>query len=182
MFNYPVKILIIFISSLMLLACHKPPVLDNKLALNILTKSQTLLGYSISIITNNPKARGLKPSGWNCEDRQEWVDAGVVACKNSGRSGAYLKFTAEGRKLLLGSSWGDKVLRNAKVIAVTQNVLDVLSVEFIDESHAIIKYTWAYDQHMPFSNEQLKKTIALNVPRAEQVSVILDDDEWLVEH
>ncbi|PHS72354.1 MAG: hypothetical protein COB22_04925 [Cycloclasticus sp.] len=179
--NHLAKILFIFASSLILLACHKPPVLDNKLALKLLIATQSLPGYSISIVTNNPNGRGQNPTGWNCADKQAWIDEGVVSCKKSGRSGVYLKFTPEGSKLLLAKPWGDKVLRNANVIAVSQRIRDVVSIEMIDNTHAIVNYTWIYDQHTPFSNAQLKKAIALNIPQTEQTSATLKNGEWTIE-
>jgi hypothetical protein len=133
------------------------------------------------MVTNNPNARGKDSKGWNCDDKKPLVDAGVVSCKESGRSGVYLKFTNEGKKLLVGKPWGDSILRNAKVIAVTRRIDEILSIEIIDKTHAIINYAWAYDQHTPFSSDQLKKTIALNVPQIDQVSAILNDKTWTIE-
>jgi hypothetical protein len=178
MLNHLAKILCIFVVSLTLFACHKPAVLDKKLALNILITSHVLPGYTINIVTNNPHARREKASGWNCADKQAWVDAGVVNCKNSGRSGVYLKFTTEGKKLLVDDFWGNEVVRNAKVIAVSQHINDVSSIEMINNAHALINFTWIYDQHTAFSNAQLQKDILLNVPQTAQVPAILKNGEW----
>jgi len=181
MVNHLSKVSLVLIGTLMLFACHKAPVLDNKLALKLLTPSQTV-GYTISIVTNNPNARGKNASGWNCADKENLVELGVATCHKSGRSGSYLKFTVQGKKLLVGSPWGDEVLRNARVIAVTQSVQKVQSIELVDPSHAIINYTWAYDQHTAFSNEQLKKTITLNVQQSRQASAVLNNKEWIIEN
>jgi len=162
----------------MLLACHKPPVLDSKLAQNLLTTSKILPGYSISIVTNNPNARGANVSGWDCAAKKSWVDAGMVTCKESGRSGVYLKFTPEGKNLLVDTPWGDEIVRNARVIAVSQRINNITSIEMIDKSHAIINYTWVYAQHTAFSNDQLRKAITLNIPQAAQASAILKGSDW----
>ncbi|MEW4981667.1 MAG: hypothetical protein AB1Y26_00340 [Cycloclasticus sp.] len=181
MLNHLSKASLVLIGVLMLVACHKAPVLDNKLALELLTPSQTS-GYTISLVTNNPNARGKNANGWDCADKKNLVELGVVTCKKSGRSGSYLTFTSQGKQLLVGSPWGDEVLRNARVIAVTQSIQEIQSIEMIDPSHAIINYTWAYDQHTPFSNEQLKKTITLNVQQVGQVSAVLNNKEWTIEN
>ncbi|HIF18564.1 MAG TPA: hypothetical protein EYG50_00245 [Cycloclasticus sp.] len=181
MLNYSAKLLFVFISCSLLIACHKAPVLDNKLALKIVTANYTSSGYAISIVTNNPNARGEDSRGWNCDDKQAWVDAGVVSCKKAGRSGVYLKFTPVGEKLLIGKPWGDDILRNTRVIAVSQSIQDITSIELVDESHAIVNYSLVYDHYTPFANSQLKATIALNVPQIKQASIILKGDEWLID-
>jgi hypothetical protein len=181
MLNHPVKLLFVFISCSLLIACHKAPVLDNKLALKIISAQQTPSGYTISIVTNNPNARGDNARGWNCNDKQAWVDAGVVSCKKAGRSGVYLKFTTEGKALLMGKPWGDDILRNARVLAVAQSIQDIVSIEQVDKSHAIVNYSLIYDHYTPFANSQLKNIIRLNVAQTKQASIVLKDDEWLVE-
>lgn len=178
MLNHLTKILLVFSASLILLACHKPPVIDNALAKKLLTSSQISPGYSISIVTNNPNARRDNASGWSCADKKIWVDAGVVTCKKSGRSGVYLTFTSEGKNLLIGTPWGDEIVRNARVIAVSQRINNIESIEMVDKSHAIINYTWVYAQHTPFSNAQLRKAITLNIPQRAQTSAILSDGDW----
>ncbi|KXJ46943.1 MAG: hypothetical protein KUG55_03535 [Cycloclasticus sp.] len=180
MLNHLAKILPIFLISVLLVACHKAPSLDKALALKLLDSSYLSSGYTINLVTNNPHARGKKATGWNCADKKSLVSSGVVLCKESGRSGVYLKFTSEGEKLLVGSPWGDNTLRNARVIAVLQQVDEVQSIEMIDASHAIINYTWLYNQHTPFSNPQLEKTIALNVPQPARASAVLNDNEWTI--
>jgi len=182
MLNHLTKVLFIFISSLLLISCHKAPTLDKKLALSLLTLSNTSSGYAISIVTNNPHARGKNANGWNCSDKKSLIDSNVVTCKESGRSGVYLTFTHEGKKLLLGTPWGDDILRNARVLAVRQHIKEVQSINMIDTSHAIINYTWIYSQHTPFSNAQLQKTIALNIPQIAQVSAVLSKNKWTIKH
>jgi hypothetical protein len=181
MLNHPVKTLFVFISCLTLLACHKAPILDNTLALKLISASRTHAGYPISVVTNNPNAHGDDARGWNCADKQSLIDSAVVTCKKVGRSGVYLKFTREGKKLLLGNPWGDAILRNARVIAVSQRIQDILSIEMIDASHALVNYTWVYNQYTPFSSSSLKELIALNVPQTEQISIILKRKKWLIE-
>ncbi|ORU92492.1 MAG: hypothetical protein A6F70_02945 [Cycloclasticus sp. symbiont of Bathymodiolus heckerae] len=181
MLNHLTKALLVFIGSLVLVACHKAPALTNDLALKLLTSSPTLRGYTISIVTNNPNARGENKNGWGCDDKKELVKSGVVTCKESGRSSTYLNFTAQGKQLLVGEPWGDDVLRNARVIAVSQTIQEIQTLDIIDKSHAIIHYTWVYNKHTPFSNGQLKKVIALNVPQIGQVSVTLKDDRWVLD-
>lgn len=182
MLNHLTKTLFIFTSSLLLIACHKAPTLDKELALSLLTTSNTSSGYAISMVTNNPHARGKNANGWNCSDKKSLIDSKVVTCKESGRSGVYLTFTNEGKKLLLDSPWGDDVLRNARVLAVLQHIKEIQSIDMIDASHAIINYTWIYNQHTPFSNTQLQKTIALNVPQEAQTSAVLSNNEWTIKH
>jgi len=180
MLNHPTKIWGTFLACLFLVACHKAPSLDNALALKLLAPAYASSGYTVSIATNNPQARGKKPTGWNCTDKKPLVSSGLALCKESGRSGVYLKFTDEGKKLLVGSPWGDNTLRNARVIAVLQQIEEIQSIQMIDPTHAIINYTWVYHQHTPFSNPQLEKTIALNVPQIAQASAILNNKEWTI--
>lgn len=181
MLNHLAKSAAILIVSLILVACHKPLALDNDLAFKLLTSAYENSGYTISMVTNNPHAHGKESSGWNCDDKKAQINAGVINCKNSGRSGVYLKFTSEGEKLLVGKPWGDDVLRNARVIAVTQRIDGVQNIEMIDEEHAIVSYTWVYDAHTPFSNHQLKQIIKLDVPQSTQSSFVLHGKQWVIE-
>lgn len=181
MLNHLAKILLFFVCALLITACHKAAELDNTQALKLLSTSNILPGYTVSMVTNNPNAHGKDPSGWRCADKQHLVDADVVTCNESGRSGVYLKFTDKGKNLLIGKPWGDGTLRNARVIAVSQHINKVENIQLVDETHAIVHYTWTYDEHTPFSNDQLRKTIALNIPQTNQVSMVIDDDQWVIE-
>jgi len=180
MLNHLTKIWAIILASLLLVACHKAPTLDKALALKLLAPSYASSGYTVNIATNNPQARGKNPTGWSCADKKSLVSSGLALCKESGRSGVYLKFTDEGKKLLVGSPWGDNTLRSARVIAVLQQIEEIQSIQLIDPTHAIINYTWVYHQHTPFSNPQLEKTIALNVPQMAQASAVLNNKEWTI--
>ena len=175
------KTLLIITSCLMLLACHKPPVLDNTLALSILNDPEHLSGYAISMVTNNPNAHGKNANGWTCADKQPIIDADLVVCKTSGRSGIYLKFTDEGKKLLIGKTWGDQSTRNARVTAVIQQALDINDISLIDKTHAIVSFNSAYVKHTAFSNAQLKHLIPLNVPKNNQANFVLIDKQWHIE-
>lgn len=175
------KTLIIFASCLTLLACHKPPVLDNALALSILNDPEHLSGYVVSIVTNNPKAHAKDASGWTCADKQPIIDAGLAVCKTSGRSGVYLKFTDEGKQLLVGNTWGDSTTRNARVIAVIKQVQDVNSITMADKTHASVSYSSAYIEHTAFSNTQLKSLIPLNVSTTGHANFVLVDKQWRIE-
>jgi len=181
MLNYLARLLFIITVCASLFACHKPPTLDEKLALSLLMKANIRPGYAVNMVTNNPHARGKKAQGWNCSDKQPLIDALVVTCKNSGRSGVYLSFTHEGKKLLLGKPWGDETLRNARVIAVRQKIKDIQSIHLMNNTHAIISYSWVYHQHTPFSNPQLKKLIALDVPQPAQASATLINNQWTIQ-
>jgi hypothetical protein len=180
MLNHPIKFLIILISCSVLFSCHKAPVLDKSLALKILSQSQDKSGYAISIASNNPHAHGDNARGWTCEDKQNLVEAEVAKCKKSGRSGVYLSFTDKGKEFLLGQPWGDSNIRNARVIAVTKHIQSITSVDLLNKTKASVAYVWAYNQHTPFSNDQLKKLIPLHAPHSEVVDFILTDDKWAI--
>jgi len=181
MLNHLTKMLFVFLGSLMLVACHNAPILDKKSATKLLTRSPSLSGYTINMVINNPNARGENSSGWSCDDKQGLIDAGVVQCKEAGRSSDYLTFTNKGKRLLIGKPWGSATQRNAKIIAVSQTIQEIQSLEIIDDSHAIIHYTWVYNKHTPFSNAYLKEIIALDVPHAEKKTLTLVDDRWVLD-
>ncbi|PCH84748.1 MAG: hypothetical protein COB26_04355 [Piscirickettsiaceae bacterium] len=175
------KTLIIIASCLTLLACHKPPVLDNALTLSILNDPEHLSGYTVSMVTNNPTAHGNHASGWTCADKKTIIDAGLAVCKTSGRSGVYLKFTDEGKRLLVGNTWGNSTTRNARVTAVIQQVQDINDISMVDKTHAIVSFNSAYVKHTAFSNTQLKSLIPLNVPKTGQANFVLIDKQWRIE-
>jgi len=181
MLNHPTKMLFIFLGSLMLIACHNAPTLDNKLATKLLTRSPSLSGYAINMVINNPNARGENSSGWSCDDKQNLIDAGVVRCEEAGRSSDYLTFTSKGKRLLVGKPWGNTTVRNARVIVVSQALQEIQSIEMIDDAHAVVQYTWAYNEHTPFSTAYLKSVIALNTPHAEQKKLTLVDGKWILD-
>ncbi|PCI21948.1 MAG: hypothetical protein COB62_02270 [Piscirickettsiaceae bacterium] len=181
MLNHHHKVLLIIACCLTLIACHKPPVLDETLVLEILNNSNKASGYAISLVTNNPHALGTNARGWTCVDKQKIIDAGLVICKKSGRSGVYLKFTDEGKKLIVDKPWGDSTLRNARVIAVSQQVEKINSIEMLDKSHATVSYTSSYNEHTPFASDTLKKLIPLNTAKAGTANLSLVDKEWMLQ-
>jgi len=181
MLNHLTKLLFIFLVGLMLAACHKAPILDNELALKLLAKSPSLRGYAVNIVMNNPYAHGENGSGWTCNNKKTLIDAAVVTCEEAERSGVYLTFTNEGKQLLVGKPWGDDTLKNARVVAVSQAVQSIQSIEMSDKSHAVVHYTSAYEKHTAFSNAQLKKVIPLNIPKTAQKSFTLVDDQWVID-
>jgi hypothetical protein len=180
MLNQLGRIILIFTACLALLACHKPPILDTNLALSVLNSPDKLSGYAVSIVTNNPNAHGENARGWTCSDKQVLADTNLAECKTAGRSGVYLKFTDEGKKLLIGKPWGDANLRNARVIAVKQQVQTIDAINMSSKTHAIVDYTSAYTEHTPFSNTHLKKLLILGVPQKKQAEFILTDKEWVL--
>ncbi|MEH6502293.1 MAG: hypothetical protein V7682_00180 [Cycloclasticus sp.] len=182
MLNHVAKALIAFISCLILSACHKPAVLDESLALSILKQSQQEMGYAVNIVTNNPTARDKKTSGWTCADKVDWIEAGVVKCKKSGRSGVYLSFTTKGQQFLTTKPWGSSDVRNARVLAVTRRVQSINSISSIDKNKAKVSYSWIYDEHTPFSNDQLKKLIPLNVVKTDEANFILIGKQWVIDN
>lgn len=181
MLNHPRKILLIIASCITLIACHKPPILDKSLALSILNDPQNLSGYTINMAINNPHARGKNASGWNCADKQALIDADLVSCNTAGRSGVYLEFSDEGKKLITGSPWGDETLRKVHVIAVTQAIQKINTIEMIDKTHATVSYDQIYSEHTPFSNDALKRQIPLNLSHVGQANFVLIDDEWVIQ-
>lgn len=181
MLNHPVKLLFIFISSVLLIACSDTPHLNDKLALKTLSDKQITPGYIISMVTNNPNARGSDASGWDCSDKQTFIDASLVNCQEAGRSGVYLEFTAKGKQLLVGKPWGTSSLRNARVVAVTQSIQGIHAIKYIDESHATITYSIIYDGYTPFATNYLKSTIKLNDPQIKKANFVLKKDQWKLE-
>jgi len=181
MLNHPVKLLFIFISSILLIACSDTPNLNNKLALKTLSDKQTTPGYIISIVTNNPNARGSDARSWDCSDKQQWIDAKLVNCQEAGRSGVYLEFTTKGKKLLAGEPWGTSSLRNARVVAVTQSIQTIRAIKYIDETHALITYSLIYDNFTPFATNYLKSTIKLNEPQIKKANFVLTNNKWKLE-
>lgn len=182
MLNHPTKALIGFISFFILSACHKPAVLDNSLALSILNHSQQKMGYAVNIVSNNPNAHDDKASGWTCADKADWIEAEVVKCKKSGRSGVYLTFSDKGKRFLIGETWGSSDVRNARVLAVTRRAQSVNSITLIDKNKAKVSYNWVYDEHTPFSNDRLRKLIPLNVANTDEANFMLIDKQWVIDN
>ena len=180
MVNQLSKIVLIITGCLILLACHKPPVLTKELALATLNSPDKPSGYAVSIVTNNPNAHGKDARGWTCSEQQTVIDANLAECKTSGRSGVYLKFTNEGEKLLVGKPWGDANLRNARIIAVIQQVQTIDAIRMTSTTQATVDFTSAYTEHTPFSNSHLQKLLVLGAPQQKQAELILEDKKWVL--
>lgn len=178
MLNQLSKSILIFTGCIALVACHKPPVLDKELALSLLNASGEVEGYSVSIVTNNPNARGTDASGWTCTDKKDIIDADIVQCKNSGRSGVYLTFTDAGKDLLVGQPWGDYKLRNARVIAVKQAITSIESIQMTSKKEATVTFSTVYSEHTPFASAYLQQLMPLNIPKIRQLTFRLVGKEW----
>ncbi|MEW5057857.1 MAG: hypothetical protein AB1Y25_09535 [Cycloclasticus sp.] len=180
MFNHSSKILMLCLSSLLLTACHKAAILDDKLALETLRQLQPA-GYAINIVSNNPNAYAQTPSGWQCSDMQAAVDAELVNCHTAGRSGAYLSFTENGKKLIVGEPWGDSNLKNARVIAVSKRIESINSISFTSKTSATVNYNWVYQQYTAFASEPLKKLIPLNTLQSATTKIVLLNKQWQIQ-
>jgi len=181
MIKHSSKILFIITSCITLISCSNSSTLYEELALSMLNDPQKPSGYAVSMVSNNPRARGENASGWTCKDKQILIDAGVVTCKESGRSGVYLDFSDEGKKLMIGEPWGDTTLRNVRVIAVKQIAQQITAIKMADDSHATVSFDRIYSEHTPFSNHVLQKLIQLNTPQKAQTNFTLIDNEWVIQ-
>lgn len=178
MLNQTSQALMLLIASILLVACHKPPILDKDLALKTLRQQVSFQGYATNIVSNNPKAYGKNASGWTCADQLHIIETGLANCEKSGRSGAYLQLTDSGKKLLIGQPWGDSNLRNARVIAITPQIESVDAINFSTKTKANISYTWSYDRYTAFATEPLKKLIPLNAAKRGIATLVLIDKQW----
>jgi len=178
MLNQARQALMLLIASVLLVACHKPPILDNDLALETLRQQANYRGYATNIVSNNPNAYGKNASGWTCADQSSIVEAGLASCEKSGRSGAYLHLSDSGKKLLIGQPWGDSNLRNARVIAITPQIESVDAINFSTKSKAEVSYTWSYERYTAFATEPLKKLIPLNAAQRSIATLVLIDKQW----
>jgi hypothetical protein len=162
-------------------ACHKPAELTKELALEILNAPNNNTSFVISIDMNNPMAHASNPSGWNCSDKKELIDADLVSCDKAGRSAVYLEFTDTGKKLQVGQLEGTPLLRTAKVIAVKHRVNSIDNITFTDKKHATVTYTSSYTEYTPFANEELKKQIPLNVSKQSSIDIALKERTWTLQ-
>jgi len=179
MLNQSNKVFALIISSLILTACHKAAILDDKLALEALQQSNTP-GYAINIVSNNPNAYAKEANGWTCKEMKKITQAGLVDCQTAGRSGAYLTFTDSGKQLLIGEPWGDSNLRNARVVAISKRIQSIDSIDFINKTTATVSYSWVYDQYTAFASEPLKNLIPLNHPQAALATLVVVNKQWQI--
>ncbi|ORU89398.1 MAG: hypothetical protein A6F71_00055 [Cycloclasticus sp. symbiont of Poecilosclerida sp. M] len=182
MYKHVTKTLVVLFCFFILGACHEPPILTNKLALELLSPEGELEGYAINMAVNNPTARGNNPSGWSCQDMQHLVDTDVVACKTSGRSGVYLRFTTFGEQFLVGEPWGTKEIRNARVLATVKKVDAIKSIKLTDKENAVVTYSWSHNRHTAFATAHLKERIKLGVPQIKTALFVLENDAWIVQN
>ena len=175
------KAITLIACSLVLIACHRADTLDDKLALKLLQQDNTP-GYAINIISNNPNAYAKDARGWTCEDMKAITQAGLANCETAGRSGAYLAFTPSGKKLLVGEPWGDSYLRNARVVAISQQIQSIQSIDFINKTSATVSYTWAYDQYTAFATETLKALVPLNTTQSATATMHVVNKQWEIKH
>lgn len=172
----------ILISSISILtACHKPDELTKELALKTLNSSGTYANYSVVITTNNPFAFAESPKGWDCDDKKQLIDAGMVTCETAGRSAVYLEFTSDGKKLLVGTLKGNSTFRTAQVIAAIRNTTSVESIEFTDKTHALVHYTSSYTEYTPFASIEVKALVPLNVPLKSTAEFALEGRTWVLQ-
>jgi hypothetical protein len=94
----------------------------------------------------------------------------------------YLLFTDKGKQFLIGEPWGNSNVRNARVLAITRRVQSINSISSIDKNKAKVSYSWVYDEHTPFSNDQLRKLIPLNVAKTDEANLILIGKQWAIDN
>lgn len=172
---------VLIVSVAILTACHKPDKLTKELALKTLNSSDTYANYSVVITTNNPFAYAKEPEGWNCDDKKQLIDTGIVTCETAGRSAVYLEFTNEGKKLLVGTLKGNSTFRTAQVIAAIRNAISVESIEFTDKTHAFVHYTSSYTEYTPFATAEVKTLVPLNEPLQSTAEFALQDRTWILQ-